>query len=180
MAAYDAKERILTVISELDQIRNALDGERLNRLADSIHQTPRVFFSGQGRSGLMVKAIAIRLMHIGIQVYVAGESNTPAIGKNELLVAVSSSAKTTVTLSHIAAARKAGAKVVLISSAPAPEVDADIHIQIPSRTLVATEQHAGSLFEQSLLIAGDAIAWRIQHLRGQQDADLDKRHANLQ
>ncbi|WP_213992433.1 SIS domain-containing protein [Sodalis sp. dw_96] len=180
MSPYGVKDRIRAIVCELDHIRGTLDAEQLNHLADLIHQTSRVFFSGQGRSGLMVKAIAIRLMHIGINVYVAGESNTPAMEKNELLVAVSSSAKTTVTLSHIAAARKAGAKVVLVSSTPAPQIETDFHILIPARTEVATEQHAGSLFEQSLLIAGDAIAWRIQHLRGQTDADLNKRHANLQ
>ena len=180
MSEFDIKQRLPRVIDELSAMANQLDADALNRLADEIQRAPKVFFSGQGRSGLMIKAIAVRLMHIGVPVFVAGESNTPAIGPGELLVAVSSSAKTQTTLAHIAAARKAGAKIALVSAKPAPGIDADITVCLPARTSVATAQHAGSLFEQSLLITGDAIAWRIQNERGEPDANLDKRHANLQ
>ncbi|QKJ88613.1 SIS domain-containing protein [Paramixta manurensis] len=180
MTALNVKPQLTRVVEELSAMAEALDATQLATLAENIDRAPRLFFSGQGRSGLMIKAITIRLMHIGLQVYVAGESNTPAIGHGDLLVAVSSSAKTQTTLSHIRAARQAGAKVALISAKPAPEVETDIALYLPARVSVMTDQHAGSLFEQTLLIIGDAIARLIQQRRGETDANLDKRHANLQ
>lgn len=180
MSVHNIDQRLKQVSAELAQMAASVDPAQLDALAEAINQAPRVFFSGQGRSGLMIKAIAVRLMHIGLTVYVAGESNTPAIGNNDLLIAVSSSAKTQTTLMHIAAARKASAQITLISSGPAADIAADLTLYLPARKQVATDQHAGSLFEQSLLITGDAIAWRIQRLRGMSDADLDNRHANLQ
>ncbi|CAJ0995663.1 3-hexulose-6-phosphate isomerase [Sodalis praecaptivus] len=180
MSTVSLTQRLQQVARELSKMAQAINDEQLSQLAEAINRTPRVFLSGQGRSRLMVKAIAIRLMHIGLAVYVAGESNTPAIAAGDLLIAVSSSAKTPVTLSHIAAARQAGAAVALISSSPTPALQVDHYVSLPARKEVATDQHAGSLFEQSLLITGDAIAWKIQHRRAQTDAELDKRHANLQ
>jgi len=41
-------------------------------------------------------------------------------------------------------------------------------------------QHAGSLFEQAILLLGDALAWHVQQRLGVADAQLDARHANLQ
>lgn len=180
MSEWQTGQRLQQVVDELGAMAAQIDGAQLNALADILHQAPAVFFSGQGRSGLMVKALAIRLMHIGLKVYVAGESSTPAIAEGEWLVAVSSSAKTPATLAHIAAARQAGASIALISAAEAPTIQADLTLVLPARSQVPTSQHAGSLFEQSLLLAGDAMAWRVQHLRGQADAQLDRRHANLQ
>lgn len=168
------------VIDEHRQIAASYDLSALEGLAQALIGAKRVFFSGQGRSGLMNRAIAIRLMHIGLDVYVAGESNTPSIAQGDLLVAVSASAKTQATLTHMKTARNAGAKVVLVSAVASVADLADIVVPIPAKTAVPTQQHAGSLFEQSWLILGDVIAWRVQHLLGVPEQVLNDRHANLQ
>jgi 6-phospho-3-hexuloisomerase len=53
-------------------------------------------------------------------------------------------------------------------------------LTIPARSAVSTDQHAGSLFEQTILLLGDAIAWQIQRKLGVDDRLLNERHANLQ
>ncbi|RYF64320.1 MAG: SIS domain-containing protein, partial [Comamonadaceae bacterium] len=138
------------------------------------------FLSGQGRSGNMVRALAIRFMHIGVQVHVAGEPTTPAIGAGDLLVAVSASARTKATLEHIQVARKVGAGVALVTTvADAPD-SIDRVLRLPVRSAVPSAQHAGSLFEQTILLLGDSLAWHVQRQLGVDDAALDARHANLQ
>ena len=56
----------------------------------------------------------------------------------------------------------------------------DAVIVLPSRTQVETQQHAGSLFEQSVLVVGDAIAAAIQEKKGIAADAMNYRHANLQ
>ena len=178
--AFSPASRMDTVLAELRAVADTYDAAALEAVAQAADQARRVFFSGQGRSGLMNRAIAIRLMHIGLTVHVAGEPSTPAIGPGDLLIAVSSSAKTEATLAHIAVARKAGAQVVLVSAVASAARLADVALLIPAKTAVASDQHAGSLFEQSLLLVGDALAWSLQQRRGVPDQVLNERHANLQ
>lgn len=173
------RERLSVIVAEITAMAGFLDDAELTALARAMITAGCVFFSGQGRSGLMIRAIAIRLMHIGLNVHVAGEPSAPSIGKDDLLVAVSGSARTPITLNHIAAARKAGAKVALVTTVEAGP-DCDLSVRIPVRTQISTVQHAGSLFEQSLLLIGDAIAWYVQKELGVADGVLNQRHANLQ
>lgn len=179
-SAAALRARYAAVIEEHRQVLDALDDAQLGALATAVLGASRVFFSGQGRSGNMVRALAIRLMHIGVQVHVAGEPTAPAIGAGDLLVAVSASARTKATLEHIAVARKAGATVALVTTVRQPPEGADTVLCLPVRHGVGTVQHAGSLFEQAILLLGDALAWHVQQRLGVADAQLDARHANLQ
>jgi 6-phospho-3-hexuloisomerase len=54
-----------------------------------------------------------------------------------------------------------------------------VRLHLPARTVVPTGQHAGSLFEQSLLVVGDALCRRVQAELGVPTSALDARHANL-
>jgi Predicted sugar phosphate isomerase involved in capsule formation len=44
---------------------------------------------GAGRSGLVAKAFAMRLMHLGMISYVVGETITPALQTGDLIVVLS-------------------------------------------------------------------------------------------
>jgi 6-phospho-3-hexuloisomerase len=173
-------DRLSQVVDELVAIVHALDGPSLEALVQAVVGAKRVFFSGQGRSGLMLRAFAIRLLHVGISVHVAGEPSAPSIAQGDLLLAASASAKTATTLTHIETAQRVGAKVALISAVERASVASDVFLQIPARTAVPSVQHAGSLFEQALLLVGDAVAWRVQQQLGVDDRLLNERHANLQ
>jgi 6-phospho-3-hexuloisomerase len=50
---------------------------------------------------------------------------------------------------------------------------------LPARTAVPTIQHAGSLFEQSTLVLGDALCLAARTSLGVPESELDARHANL-
>ena len=167
-------------VDELAQIGAALSEEQLIQLAQACMDSQRIFFSGMGRSGNMVKALAIRFMHLGFDAYVAGDAATPSIQAGDLLIAVTSSAKTKVTLNHIAVAQKIGARVALIAAATEAPLETDCFLSIPARTKVPSAQHAGSLFEQSVLVVGDAITSYIQEKKNVSSEYMDRRHANLQ
>lgn len=65
-------------LDELREIQSALDEGQLQAVANACLSANRIFFSGMGRSGNMVKALAIRFMHLGYAAYVAGDAATPS------------------------------------------------------------------------------------------------------
>jgi 6-phospho-3-hexuloisomerase len=173
-------ERLAVIVDEHRNVAGALDAAEIDALVRAMTDARRIFFSGQGRSGLMIRALAIRLMHVGLTVHVAGEPSTPAIGAGDLLIAVSASAGTKVTLEHMRVARDSGAGVALVSTKKPDSGNADLLLTLPVRSAVPTVQHAGSLFEQAVLLLSDAIAWHLQKKLGVDDRLLNERHANLQ
>ncbi|MFZ1382192.1 MAG: SIS domain-containing protein [Scrofimicrobium sp.] len=159
---------------------DAVDPTELGTLADLIQSASRVFFTGAGRSGLMAKAIAMRLMHTGLTSYAVGEIATPAIGPGDLLVAITARGSGSVR-NQLEKARSAGSMTALVTVEPDPLVEAESSatVHIPVRLEVPTVQHAGSLFEQTSLVIGDAVARLVQERLSVPTEQLNARHANL-
>jgi 6-phospho-3-hexuloisomerase len=61
---------------------------------EQIIEGNQVFVMGAGRSGLVAKAFAMRLMHLGLSVYVVGETTTPAVLPQDIVIAISGSGET--------------------------------------------------------------------------------------
>jgi 6-phospho-3-hexuloisomerase len=167
-------------VAELAAVVAKLDEEVLASLAEAIVSAKRVYFTGVGRSGLVARAIAMRLMHIGVPTFAVGEIATPGIAEGDLLVAVTATGRGSV-LSQAQTAIKCGASVVAITTDGDNElaVTASTVVIFPIRVDVPTDQHAGSLFEQSALVIGDAICRVVQEELGVPTSELDRRHANL-
>jgi len=175
------RSRIDDVLREVDRVVREVDVDALMVLLAAMGNVRRTFFAGQGRSGLVARAVAMRWMHMGVTAYVAGETVTPAIGAGDVLVCLSASGRTAATVDHARTARAAGARIVVLTATPGGPVAAtsDLVVVIPAGTGVATRQHAGSLFEQACLILGDALCGVFQEMHGVPDRELNRRHANL-
>ncbi len=167
-------------VGELEAVVSAVSAEELDRLVSAILAAERVYFTGLGRSGLMAKAIAMRLMHIGLASFAVGEIATPGVAEGDLLVAFTARGGQAV----IAQARKAhsvGASVAAVTVDPDPELAqlATAVVTLPIRTEIPTQQHAGSLFEQSCLVICDAVCRTVQETLGVPTSELNRRHASL-
>ena len=93
----------------LDRVTGILsnaDEDEFIALTGRILACERIFIVGTGRSGLVGKFFAMRLMHLGKTVYIVGETTTPSITSNDLLIAVSGSGDTTFVV-HVAETAKA-------------------------------------------------------------------------
>ena len=146
---------------------------------------PRVFVAGAGRSGLCMRALGMRLMHLGKTVYVVGETITPSISTADLLILGSGSGRTTGLLAMAEKAWNQGAQILLFTTdATSPLAQlADHRIVIPAPSLREAEgslQPMGSLFEQSLLILCDSLILRLMQRTGVGAAQMLERHANLE
>jgi 6-phospho-3-hexuloisomerase len=175
------------IIQENQQLAEKLDLTAAGAIIPLIQQAERVFVVGAGRTGLALKAAAMRLMHLGLTVFVVGETTTPAIKAGDLLLAGSGSGTTSTIVKAAEKAAAAGAQVVAISTttdSPLAVLATQV-IVLPAAQKqdhggTISQQYAGSLFEQSVLLLTDAIFQTLWALDGTPAEKLWKRHANLE
>ena len=71
IAEFAAKASQLINVSQIDRMAEVL--------VDLYHRKGKVLVMGAGRSGLVGKAFAMRLLHLGFNSYVLGETIVPSI-----------------------------------------------------------------------------------------------------
>jgi 6-phospho-3-hexuloisomerase len=183
----DIQENLQLVLNENIQLAAQIDYSQFGPLIENIQQARSIFLIASGRSGFSMRSAAMRLMHLGLQVYFVGDTTTPAIKYGDLLLAASGSGTTSTIVTAAEKAKLTGAKVIAIStnSVSALAKLADIHIQVPAAEKEdhggsKSKQYAGSLFEQALLLITDAVFLALWKLDGTPAEELWKRHANME
>jgi 6-phospho-3-hexuloisomerase len=189
-ADISVESSLARISAEIDTVIARLvsgDTDALAPVIDLIAAAPRVFVLGAGRSGLALRMTAMRLMHLGIEVHVVGEVTTPAIAEQDLLVTASGSGTTAGILRAAQTAVDAGAKVAAITIAPDSPLAqlATATIVVPAATKLdrsetASTQYSGSLFEQVVVVLGDALFDALWKRSGLSADELWPRHANLE
>lgn len=177
------------IAGELASVVDRLASEPgdLDRVLDVLTGAERVFVLGAGRSGLALRMTAMRLMHLGLEVHVVGETTTPAIGAKDALLTASGSGTTGGIVRAAETAADVGARVVAITTAPDSPLGraADALVTVPAaakldRSEAASTQYAGGLFEQAVVLVGDAIFDALWHRSGLSADEIWPRHANLE
>ncbi len=82
------------ILAEVAACVRQVPSEDLARAVELMETSPRIFVAGAGRSGLCMRALGMRLMHLGKTVYVVGETTTPSIAAEDLLILGSGSGQT--------------------------------------------------------------------------------------
>jgi 6-phospho-3-hexuloisomerase len=172
------------IAGEVSRALNKVDRGAVAELADRIDAASRVMVAGEGRSGLMARAFAMRLMHLGLFVYVVGEITTPAVSGSDSLVAVSGSGTTAATVRTATNAHDVGAKVLAVTTEPNSELGtlADYLLPIPAATKyrradeAPTVQPLSSLFDQVTHLVLDAVCLRLAGLRDVDNATARRAH----
>jgi 6-phospho-3-hexuloisomerase len=174
------------VLDENERLLNSVAAEQWDRAGALITSARAVFVIGNGRSGLAVQMAAMRLMHLGLRVHVAGEVTAPAIGAGDVLIAVSGSGSTASVVGAADTAKKVGASILAVTTASDSPLAqrADEVLVLPAadkedHSATITRQYAGSLFEQSVLLAFDALFQALWDNEDQTAERLWERHANI-
>ena len=81
----DPLHPLVGILSELAEVASHVDVKEMDALVCRMAKAKRIFVAGMGRSGLMARALAMRLMHLKMQVFVVGETTTPSIKRGDLL-----------------------------------------------------------------------------------------------
>ena len=177
------------ITAELERTLAQVDAEAGERLAGAILRARKVLVAGAGRSGMAARAFAMRLMHMGFDAYVVGETVTPNLEAEDLFIVASGSGETGSLVVMSEKARRIGATLATVTIRPEGSIGrmADIAVKIPAPTPKAevsgdfkSIQPMGSLFEQSLLLFLDAMILQLMELRGDDSDTMFTRHANLE
>jgi len=193
-----AYEELINSISAALRGLNSEEVETLLKsLLDTREQGKKVLVVGAGRSGLVGKAFAMRLMHLGFQVYVLGETINPNVGEGDMVMVISGSGKTTVPLAAAQMAKRLNAKVVAVTSQERSPLaqSADLVVDIPGREDIALEdeyhirqlkgQHEslapmGTMFEDTTMIFLDSIIAELMNRLGLSVDAMRERHATIE
>ena len=158
------------IINEYKEVFEKLNETSLRNFIETVKKYNRVFCIGVGREGMMTRAFAMRLMHMGKEVHWIWDDTTPHIGEGDLLIATLGDGR----IGHIdyvcRRAKEAGAFVYVVTGSPSGETAqevADAVLFIPAAVYRGTDptvqsfQPMGNLFEQCLLITFDIVIMMI-------------------
>jgi 6-phospho-3-hexuloisomerase len=189
------------IVSGIKQAINDLHPAEVERLIQFIVEAKakKIFTIGMGRSGFVVRAFALRLMNLGFNVYVLGETITPAASSGDLLIAVSGTGTTKMVLSACAAAKEIGARIIAITSFPSSPLGqiADQVVELKGKTKAGLPKEKdyltrqiigerepisplGSIFENNSMVFFDSLIVELMHRLGLTEADLKQAHATLE
>ncbi|NYT00940.1 MAG: 6-phospho-3-hexuloisomerase [Methanocellales archaeon] len=177
-----------------------LEDEKIKEVIDQILNTKKnekkIFLLGAGRSGLVGRAFAMRLMHLGLNVFVVGETNTPSVEKGDILVVVSGSGETQSVVGLAQIGKHLGAKIISITSNPnstsarIADVLIVLGVKVNTDDMDYLERQVrgthrplpplGTLFEMTSMIFLDGVVAALMQITKKSAEDLKRRHTTLE
>ena len=166
-----------------DEIAKALasvDEAQIEMLVKEILRARKVFFIAAGRSGYVLRCVASRFYHVGLDAHFVGDVNVPPITKRDLLIVGSASGERICPAAIAKAAKERRARLAYIGCGMTSRLRrmADVFVRLPMP--VKSKQLMESLFEQSLLVLGDVLALMIARETKASSKFIKARHANLE
>src|SRR5512137_1061098 len=199
MESHRVQDMMRLMASKIREIANTISDEDTEKFIRELLDAKRVYVIGAGRSGLVAKAFAMRLMHLGLKAYVVGETITPALNKGDAIVIFSGSGRTKTVADLAETARDIGGRICLITS------NADSRIGKIADSIVIIEQHRdavadeaaefevrqmmgnhksfaplGTLFETASMVFADAVISRMMEITLTDESALKNRHTNIE
>jgi 6-phospho-3-hexuloisomerase len=175
-------------LAEIAAVFAGVTADTAGRMCDEILKARRITCYGVGREGLMMKALCMRLMHLGLDAHVVGDMTTPPVGKGDLLIASAGPGSFSTVIALVGVAREAGARTMVVTAqpeGPAPR-QADVVIHLPAQTMADDRGSSagllpmGSLYEAAQLVFFDLISILLREKTGKSPDQMRARHTNLE
>jgi len=180
-----------------------LDEDQMAAFFQEMLSAKRVYVAGAGRSGFIAKAFGLRLMHLGLDVYIVGETITPAFRSGDTLVVFSGSGETHSMVSICGTAKQIGGKVCLITGSPDSKMSrmADCFVNLGDltgyyrkdkisfeirqltgkyRSVTSAFAPLGTLFETLALVFSDAVISALMESKKAEILDMQGRLTNVE
>jgi 6-phospho-3-hexuloisomerase len=172
------------ILDNLTRILDVTDKSKAAELIKLVKSSGATFIGGAGRSLLVSRFFAMRLVHSGHKVYMVGEVVTPAIKEGDLLILVSGSGGTATLLPFVKKAKEVGAKLAVISmkksSAMADVADLVVQIGQDDSFPLVKGMPMGSQFELSTLVFLEGAISELIHAEDLTEEGMRALHANLE
>lgn len=175
-------------LDELGTCLRGVDEKQLGELVELIARSKRIVLYGCGREGLMMRALCMRLFHLGLDVHMVGDMTTPPVGPGDLLLVSAGPGRISTVEALLGVARKAGARTACFTAEPGSQVtrSAVFTLVIPAQTM-ARDQSAptsflpmGSLFEGAQFLLFEMLVMMLKERLGETAESMRARHTNLE
>ena len=173
----------LASLNELQEIVETVEETELEQMQELILNSNRIFVGAAGRSLLAMKFLAMRLMQIGLKVYLVGEVCTPSIREGDLLLVGSGSGETAGMIAICKKAKAAGAEVAAFTKNRNSTIASIAKVAGPDGWIEGNYfsiRPSGNPFEQSIVIVGDAMVCELMQKTNCGTAKIAYNHANLE
>ena len=94
MTNHPVKNMMRLMSTKIRTIADVMSDEQIDAFLNEILNANRIYTMGAGRSGLVAKSFAMRLMHLGLSSFVVGETVTPAMKPGDVIIVFSGSGAT--------------------------------------------------------------------------------------
>lgn len=180
-----------------------LDQAQIGAFYTAMLSAKRVYVTGAGRSGLVAKAFGLRLMHLGYDAYVVGETITPAFHEGDTLVIFSGSGETQSIVSICGTAKDLKGRVCLITAVPDSRIgrmaDLVVNLGDPTstylheknsfevrqltgkyRSITSAFAPFGTMFETLALVFSDSVISALMETQKDEIARMSGRLSNVE
>jgi 6-phospho-3-hexuloisomerase len=138
--AHDIVNSIKDAIDSLDETRIK---KMVSFLREAKNKNRKVFVVGEGPSGLVAKALAMRLAELSYNVFVIGETITSAVEKGDVFVVISESGRTPLVLEAAKIAKeKVGAKIISVTASDGSPISklADLLLIVKTKSIETDDE----------------------------------------
>ena len=136
----------------------------------------------------MMKAFAMRLFHLGLDVHVLGDMTTPPVGEGDLLIVSAGPGWFSSISALCKTAHESGARVACITAQPDGGVSrtANFTLHIPAQTMADDQGETssvlpmGSLFEGAQFLIFELVVIMVRDRIGETFETMRRRHTNME
>ena len=176
----------------LEELRPGLSADVLAQIAPlsmALAKAGRIVCHGVGREGLMMKALAMRLYHLGLDAHVVGDMTAPPVAAGDVLVVSAGPGQFSTVAVLAEVAQNSGAQVICITAEPDGAVPqaADLAVHLPAQTMAADQGDAatsilpmGSLYEALMYLFFEVLVLDLRDRLAITPAAMRANHTNLE
>lgn len=171
----------------------------VEEIATAATRNGKIFVYGVGREGLMLKALCMRLFHLGLSAHCVFDMTTPPIASTDILIASAGPGSFSTVDAICGVARSNGARVLLLTAQPQSGSSsvkyASVIAHIPAQTM-ADDKVAdggggggsssrpllpmGSLYEGAMFVLFEMVVFKLGEVLGESSEAVRARHTNLE
>lgn len=175
-------------LSELGDCLSRIDEQQMADLIDLLATSRRICLYGGGREGLMMRALCMRLFHMGLDVHMVADMTTPPVGPGDLLLVSAGPGNISTVQALLGEARKGGAKTACFTAEPGSPVTqaSDFTFVIPAQTMARDTDAPssilpmGSLYEGAQFMLYEILVLMLRDRLGETAETMRARHTNLE
>ncbi len=176
-----AKDASGFILKEIGKLLSQDRTEEMTSMVDLLVKAPQIFVYGVGRSGLVARAFAMRLVQLGLECFFIGETITPIVESGDCVLIVSNTGSTMSAVQTANIARRVGASVVSVTGSRTSKLAhaSNVVVQIPEERVAEGAKNAplGTLFEDATLILLDGVVAQVMEKIGETESTMRARHA---